>query len=205
MFLISFISTFGFAGKSASGLIQIKHREIWFEFRLVHNHLFPSLPCCPVHRMALRHAHAVQYTAWPYDLSILSSTEDGLMICPCCPVQRMALWHVHALQYTEWPYDLSMLFSTQNGLKTCPCCLVHSRALGRSKTLVTIYEKEMPLLQSLTMIPQTLDYQVFFVLFSFLVVENVSTNGCVWEGRRLLRGPQRMESWTTSGLLNWQQ
>jgi len=82
----------------------------------------------------------------------------------------MALRHVHAVQCTEWPYDLSMLFSTQNGLMTCPCCSVHSRALGRSETPVSIYEKEMPPLQGLTMVPQT-GLPSFFVLPSFLVVE----------------------------------
>ena len=103
--------------KGASGLIQTEHREFWFEFRLVHKQLFPSFPCCR------------ECTEWPYDVSMLSNTQDGLMTCPCSPVHRMVLWPVHAVQCTEWPYDMSMLFSAQNGLMTCPCCSVHRMAL----------------------------------------------------------------------------
>jgi len=129
MILINFMFTFDYEGKGASGLVQTEHRGLWFELGLVHKQLFPALPCCPMHRMALWPVHAVQCTEWPYDLSMLFSTQNGLMTCPWSPVQRMALWLVHAVQCTEWPYDLSMLFSTQNGLMTCPCCSVHRMTL----------------------------------------------------------------------------
>jgi hypothetical protein len=114
-----------------------------------------TCPCCPMHRMTLWDVHAVectklalclvhaaQCTEWPYDMSMMSSAQDGLMTCPCCTVHRMALWHVHADQWTEWPYDMSMLLSAhnwpyalsmlssaQNGLMTFPCCSMHRMAL----------------------------------------------------------------------------
>jgi len=91
MLLTTFVFTFDFEGKGASGLIQIKHRELWFEFRLMQKQSFPSLPCCP------------DCTEWPYDMSMLHSTQNDLMTCPRRPVHRMALGHVHALQCTEWP------------------------------------------------------------------------------------------------------
>ena len=154
-----------------------------------------TCPYCPVHRMTLWPVHAVQCTEWPYDLPMLFSALNDLMTCPCCSVHRMTLWPVHALQYAEWPYDLSMLSSAKNGLMTCPCCSVHSRALVRNKTPVTIYEKEMPLLQCLTMVPQTQNYQVFctFQLSRSWKRINASTNGFVGKARRLLRHVRSLE------------